>query len=133
MKSIAVLAAATLAAASPIVKREPGGILLCTGANSTGTCQYNVYPLNTCVNITTPFAGSTNTFAPDGEAFACYPYAMPCGGICTSPEGCTLGAVDFNYKYKYNLSAVSWQGVASFRCFTTEKTTVVEAARKRSD
>ncbi|KIH90576.1 hypothetical protein SPBR_01100 [Sporothrix brasiliensis 5110] len=126
MKSFAVLAAATLAAASPIAKREAGGILLCTGANATGTCNHSVYPLDTCVNITTPFLGNTNTFAPDGEAFACYPYGMPCGGICTSPEGCTLGAIDFDYEHKYNLSAVSWAGVASFRCFTKTTTTTVE-------
>ncbi|CAK7269673.1 hypothetical protein SEPCBS57363_003720 [Sporothrix epigloea] len=132
LKLFTILAAAAVATASPITKREPGGLLLCTGANSTGTCQYNVYPLDSCINITTPFTGSTNTFAPDGEAFACYPYAMPCGSICTSPEGCTLGAIDFNYEHKYNLSAVSWAAVASFRCFTKNTITVVEEVRKRS-
>ncbi|CAK7268363.1 hypothetical protein SEPCBS119000_003023 [Sporothrix epigloea] len=132
MMLFAILAAATVAAASPITKREPGGLLLCTGANSTGTCQYDVYPLESCVNMTTPFAGSTNTFAPDGEAFACYPYAMPCGSICTSPEGCTLGAIDFKYEHKYNLSAVNWQVVTSFYCFNTS-TTAVEEVRKRHD
>ncbi|CAK7217807.1 hypothetical protein SCUCBS95973_003269 [Sporothrix curviconia] len=133
MKSFAVLAAATLAVASPIAKREAGGLLLCTGANSTGTCEYRVYPLDECFNITTPFAGNTNTFAPDGEAFYCYPYGMPCGGLCTSPEGCTLGAVRFDSPVKYNLSSVGWQGVASFECHSAASTTVVEESAKRSD
>ncbi len=67
--------------------------------------------------MTAPFFGNLNTFAPDGEAFACYPYGAPCGSICTSPEGCTLGAIDFNYPNKYNLSAVQWSTVESFNCF----------------
>ncbi|EPE03475.1 hypothetical protein F503_06648 [Ophiostoma piceae UAMH 11346] len=116
MKSFAVLLAAVLAVASPIQKRDVGGVLICSGANATGTCEHNVYKIDSCNNITTPFNGSTLTFAPDGEAFFCYPYAMKCGGICTSPEGCTLGAVDFSYPHKFNMSEVSWSNIKSFSC-----------------
>lgn len=37
--------------------------------------------------MTAGYANNASTFAPDGEAFLCYPYIMPCGGICTSPTG----------------------------------------------
>ncbi|OAA58615.1 hypothetical protein SPI_06688 [Niveomyces insectorum RCEF 264] len=117
MKSLTLLTAAALAVASPVAKRETGGILLCTGANATGTCNYATYPLETCIDLVAPFANNTNTFAPDGEPFACYPYLMPCGGLCTSPEGCTLGAVSFYYPHKFNLSDVGWANwIQSFEC-----------------
>ncbi|KAJ9149675.1 hypothetical protein NKR19_g5541 [Coniochaeta hoffmannii] len=109
--------AASLAAASPIEKREVGGILICTGPNATGTCTHEVYELDKCHNMTVGYANNASTFAPDGEAFLCYPYIMPCGGICTSPTGCTFGAVSFDYEHKYNLSAIGWDHyIASFEC-----------------
>ena len=43
--------------------------------------------------------------------------SMPCGGICTSPTGCTFGAVSFDYVNKYNLSEIGWDHyIASFEC-----------------
>ena len=30
--------------------------------------------MDTCYNLTSPFHGNAATFAPDGEAFYCYPY-----------------------------------------------------------
>ena len=51
---------------------------------------------------------------------------MPCGGICTSPTGCTFGAVDFGYANKYNLSAIGWDHyIASFDCHLKTPTTSV--------
>jgi hypothetical protein len=42
---------------------------------------------------------------------------MPCGSICTSPTGCTFGAVSFDYENKYNLSVIGWDHyIASFEC-----------------
>ncbi|EOO04091.1 hypothetical protein UCRPA7_377 [Phaeoacremonium minimum UCRPA7] len=105
---LTAITSASLAAAKPISKRELGGVLLCTGANATGTCEHVVYPLETCVNVTAPFYQNAATFAPDGEEFFCYPYIMPCGGLCTSPTGCTMGPVDFTYKNKFNMSVTGW-------------------------
>ncbi|KAK2608779.1 hypothetical protein QQS21_002636 [Conoideocrella luteorostrata] len=113
----AAIASAAAVSASPIEKREVGGILLCTGANATGTCNYQVYPLNTCQQLKAPFYQNTNTFAVDGEDFFCFPRLYDCGGICTSPTGCTFGSVDFNYEHKYNLSAIGWDKyIMSFDC-----------------
>ncbi|KAK3944291.1 hypothetical protein QBC46DRAFT_404548 [Diplogelasinospora grovesii] len=112
-----VLSLAALSQQKPIQKREVGGVLICNGPNATGSCTYAVYQMDTCYNMTAPYYQNAATFAPDGEAFYCYPYMMPCGGICTSPEGCTLGAVDFGYEHKYNLTAVGWDKyIASFEC-----------------
>ncbi|PNY20897.1 uncharacterized protein TCAP_07301 [Tolypocladium capitatum] len=120
MRFSALVAAAistTAASASPIEKRELGGVLLCTGPNATGKCQHNVYQLDKCHQLRAPFYRSINTFAPDGEAFVCYPRVVDCGGICTSPTGCTFGAVGFAYAHKYNLSAIGWDVLfSSFDC-----------------
>lgn len=90
---------------------------MCSGVNATGTCQYAVHPLKTCVNTPVALNGTTNTFAVDGEAFECFPYVQNCSSICTSPEGCTLGAIDFGYAHKYNLSAVGWGTLmGSYKC-----------------
>ncbi|KAH7329341.1 hypothetical protein B0I35DRAFT_42626 [Stachybotrys elegans] len=94
--------------ASPIHKRQVGGVLICTGANATGECTHNVYELKTCHDLPAPFFQNASTFAPDGEAFDCFPRVGTCDQICTSPTGCTFGAVDFNYEHKYNLSAIGW-------------------------
>ncbi|KAJ9152153.1 hypothetical protein NKR23_g2907 [Pleurostoma richardsiae] len=117
---VTVIVAACLAAASPIHhKRAVGGILMCTGANQTGTCSYNVYPVDTCINMTAPYYQNAATFAPDGEEFYCYPYIMPCGGICTSPTGCTFGAVSYNSTRKENLTSIGWNKyISSFECHT---------------
>jgi len=73
--------------------------------------------METCYNMTTGFYQNASTFAPDGDDFYCYPYIMPCDGLCTSPTGCTFGAIDFNYENKYNLSVIGWDRyIASFRC-----------------
>ncbi|OAQ70061.1 hypothetical protein VFPPC_02595 [Pochonia chlamydosporia 170] len=113
----AVVSSAVAVFASPIEKRAVGGVLLCTGANSTGTCKYQTYELNKCQQLEKPFYQNTNTFAVDGEDFTCSPKLIDCGGICTSPTGCTFGAVDFNYEHKYNLSAISWDKyITSFEC-----------------
>ncbi|KAK3333563.1 hypothetical protein B0T19DRAFT_129391 [Cercophora scortea] len=107
----------SLARASKNERRELGGVLICNGANAQGRCQYNTYKLDTCYNLTAPYYRNASTFAPDGDGFYCYPYIMPCGGICMSPEGCTLGPVSFSYPYKFNLSAVGWDHyISSFDC-----------------
>ncbi|KAK4092647.1 hypothetical protein Purlil1_3268 [Purpureocillium lilacinum] len=113
----AVVASAIAVGASPVEKRAVGGVLLCTGPNSTGICSYKVYELKKCHQLKAPFRVNTTTFAPDGEDFVCFPRAYDCGGLCTSPTGCTFGGVDFNYEHKYNLSAIGWgKSVASFDC-----------------
>lgn len=117
LSTIAALASAAAVSASPIEKRQVGGVLLCTGVNATGTCKYQVYPLNQCQQLEKPFYQNTNTFAVDGEDFECYPRLVDCGVICKSPTGCTFGAVDFNYEHKWNLSAISWDKyITSFDC-----------------
>ncbi|OAA69467.1 hypothetical protein ISF_02737 [Cordyceps fumosorosea ARSEF 2679] len=108
----------TAVSGSPIEKREVGGVLICTGANATGDCVYKKYELNKCQQLEPPFLANASTFAPDGDAFACYPRVMDCGGICTSPTGCTFGQVDFGYEHKFNLSAIQWNTlIRSFDCF----------------
>ena len=47
---------------------------MCTGANATGTCDYGVYELDRCYNLTVPYFQNTSTFLPSGEDFYCYPY-----------------------------------------------------------
>lgn len=135
--AIAAIVSALAVTSAPIHKREVGGVcfipfprlnisvsmltslkvLMCTGANATGTCHYEVYELKTCHQLPEPFHKNTTTFAPDGEHFACYPRTYDCGGICRSPTGCTFGAVDFNYEHKYNLEAIEWNHlIKSFDC-----------------
>lgn len=93
-------------------------ILMCTGVNATGTCHYDVYELGKCHQLHEPFHTNINTFAPNGENFACHPRIYDCGGQCRSKTGCTFGAVDFNYKNKYNLGAIKWNNyMRSFDCF----------------
>ena len=90
---------------------------MCTGVNATGTCHYEVYEMKKCHQLPEPYYKNINTFAPDGEHFACYPRASGCDDICRSPTGCTFGAVDFNYEHKYDLKAIQWNTIfKSFDC-----------------
>ncbi|KAL7792509.1 hypothetical protein V8C37DRAFT_380551 [Trichoderma ceciliae] len=114
---IAAVSSAIAVSGSPVHKREIGGLLLCTGANATGTCEHGVYELETCHQLPAPFYRNTSTFAPDGEAFECFPRIGDCGSICTSPTGCTFGSVDFHYANKFNLGAIKWNTlISSFDC-----------------
>ncbi|UKZ51568.1 hypothetical protein TrVGV298_005328 [Trichoderma virens] len=127
MKFTTIVAAAVSSAiavsGTPIEKREIGGVLLCTGANATGTCNYEVYKLDTCHQLKAPFHQNTSTFAPDGEDFECFPRIGNCGSICTSPTGCTFGSVDFNYEHKFDLGAIQWNNlISSFDCSKKPKT-----------
>ncbi|KAK1779211.1 hypothetical protein QBC45DRAFT_326391, partial [Copromyces sp. CBS 386.78] len=97
--------------------RTLGGVLICNGPNATQPCAYSVYEMETCYNLPEPFFRNASTFAPDEGGWYCYPYIMSCGEICTSPEGCTLGGVSFQYEHKFNLSAVGWDHyISSFEC-----------------
>lgn len=120
MKSSSLLSTillATASSASPFGKREVGGVLICTGANATGQCSHQVYTMEECHQLPAPYYQNTNTFAPDGEAFSCFPRVYDCGGICKSPTGCTFGGVDFAYENKYNLGAIQWDTlIKSFDC-----------------
>lgn len=93
-------------------------VLICNGARATGNCTYQVYRLDTCYNLTGPYYRDAATFAPDGDEFYCYPYMEPCGGVCTSPEGCTAGAVSYNTTDRFNLTALGgWDRyIAAFEC-----------------
>jgi len=113
----AAVSSAVAVTASPMHKREVGGILMCTGVNATGTCDYKTYDMDKCHQLAAPFHQNVNTFAPDGEAFECFPRVGDCGDICTSPTGCTFGAVSFDYEHKYNLGAINWDKLlSSFDC-----------------
>lgn len=47
--------------------------------------------------------------------------SQDCGGICTSPTGCTFGAVTYDYKNKFNLTAIGWDKyISSFECHLNE-------------
>lgn len=75
-----------------------------------------------CHQLEAPYHQNINTFAPDGEAFECFPRVYDCGEICRSPTGCTFGSVDFNYVNKFNLSAIKWDGIMkSFDCSLKRK------------
>lgn len=77
-----------------------------------------MFELSKCHQLPEPFYQNINTFAPDGEGFACYPRLGDCGSICRSPTGCTFGAVDFGYKNKYDLGEIGWDTLfQSFDCF----------------
>lgn len=135
-----ILSAASISAAPILKERAVGGVswlssllyrpslfcgidisspqlLICTGANSTGTCTHEVYTLNKCHQLSEPFLRNVTTFAPDGEHFNCYPRTTGCNDTCTSPTGCTLGPIDFNYEYKFNFTRVGWPKLFnSFDC-----------------
>lgn len=112
-----VILGSVLASAAPIEQREVGGVLICNGANATGECEYRAYELETCYDLAAPLYQNSSTFAPDGDGFFCYPYATSCDGICTSPTGCTMGAVSFDYEHKFDLGAVGWdKGISSLTC-----------------
>ncbi|KUI64878.1 hypothetical protein VM1G_00316 [Cytospora mali] len=117
---LAVVTSAVITAANPIERRHVGGVLICNGPHATGNCTYEVYNINQCYNVSAPFYQNAATFAPDGEEFYCYPYIMDCGGICTSPEGCTLGGVSYNTTNRFNLTAFEgWDHyISSFTCHT---------------
>ncbi|KAK3191023.1 hypothetical protein K4F52_002973 [Lecanicillium sp. MT-2017a] len=116
------MAATITASPLSIEQRSFGGILLCTGANSTGECTYKTYPLHECHQLEAPFFENTNTFALDGERFSCYPTLTSCDEMCNSPTGCTVGAVDFHYENKYNLGAIGWDKlIRSFKCFLNDR------------
>ncbi|KAK5989908.1 hypothetical protein PT974_08171 [Cladobotryum mycophilum] len=110
-----VLSSFLAVSAGPIRKRELGGVLICTGANATGACDYKVYEMNKCHQLEAPFYENVGTFAPDGEPFFCFPRIGNCGSICTSPTGCTFGAVNFTYEHKYDIAAIKWN--TYFRSF----------------
>ncbi|OCL04904.1 hypothetical protein AOQ84DRAFT_299935 [Glonium stellatum] len=55
-------------ASSPLEKRTPGGIYICTGANYSGTCGYAVQPFNTCIELTSPWYHNIGSFGPDQGA-----------------------------------------------------------------
>ncbi|PHH69224.1 hypothetical protein CDD83_5796 [Cordyceps sp. RAO-2017] len=98
-----------------------GQVLICTGANATGQCSYRVYEMDKCQQLAAPFHRNAATFAPDGDAFACYPRVTNCGDVCMSPTGCTFGAVNFSYPHKYDLRAIRWDKLlSSFSCFATK-------------
>ncbi|KAK3391747.1 hypothetical protein B0T20DRAFT_488628 [Sordaria brevicollis] len=102
-----------------------GGILICNGPNASPACIYDIYQMEICYDLPVPFLRNASTFVLDDGEWYCYPYildptgqnSMSCGGICTSPEGCTLGGVSPQYEHRFNLSAVGWgHYISSFEC-----------------
>ncbi|KAK3374984.1 hypothetical protein B0H63DRAFT_262752 [Podospora didyma] len=125
---LAIASATSLVTAKPIEKRTIGGITMCTGANFTGTCEYRVWPLETCITLGAPFYKNTNTFVPDEGNWFCYPYLMDCGAICRSPTGCTMGPIDSTRPdYRTDLQLQHWDKmIRSFDChFYTNRTEYV--------
>ena len=52
-----------------------------------------------------------------------------CSEICTSPTGCTFGAVDFYNPRKWDLTAIRWQNLlGSFTCYLNETSTSASAS-----
>ena len=50
-------------------------------------------------------------------------HRMRCGEICTSPTGCTFGAVSSNYANKNDLGAIGWDKlISSFECHLNQTT-----------
>lgn len=110
--------------AAGVVKRELGGVLICQGANATGACHYEQYSLDECHDLPTEMSANASTFAPDGDNFYCYPTAGNCSQICTSPTGCTFGAVTFSSPEKYDLGLKNWTNlIGSFTCHENTTTT----------
>ncbi|KAH7038193.1 uncharacterized protein B0I36DRAFT_237714 [Microdochium trichocladiopsis] len=103
--------------AEQLDKREVGGILICQGPHATGPCSYGKYELDMCHDMPPGFIKNAATFAPDGEAFYCFPRVGRCADICTSPTDCTFGAVSFDSPLKYDLGIYNWQTLfESFDC-----------------
>ncbi|KAF3016489.1 hypothetical protein E8E14_010049 [Neopestalotiopsis sp. 37M] len=123
--SVLVSAAAISAApTAQIAKREAGGVLICQGANATGNCHYEVYTMQECHDLPADLQRNASTFAPDGDNFYCYPRAGNCSQICTSPTGCTFGAVSFDSPVKYDLSSIQWDNlIGAFSCHLNETST----------
>ncbi|KAI6092576.1 hypothetical protein F4821DRAFT_254025 [Hypoxylon rubiginosum] len=115
-----LVAAATCVSARGIPtlpKRDVGGVLICSGANATGACHYEVYSMQDCHNMPDGFSAATKTFAPDGDAFYCWPKIGTCNQTCTSPTGCTFGGVSFYNPVKWDLSSIQWDTrIQSFEC-----------------
>lgn len=122
-----VLASAAFVSAAPtseMPKREAGGVLICQGANATGNCHYEVYTMSECHDLPADLQRNASTFAPDGDNFYCYPRAGNCSQICTSPTGCTFGAVSFSSPVKYDLSTIQWDNlIGAFSCHLNETST----------
>ncbi|KAI2637547.1 hypothetical protein GGS21DRAFT_484245 [Xylaria nigripes] len=109
----------------PLKAREPGGILLCQGANATGPCHYEVYSLGGCHDVPKALYHNTRTFAPDGDDFFCWPRLGTCADICRAPSGCTFGgAFYFDNPNKYDLAKILWdKSLGSFDCHKNTTTT----------
>ncbi|KAI1311988.1 hypothetical protein F5Y03DRAFT_390956 [Xylaria venustula] len=102
-----------------ILNRESHrNVLLCQGANATGSCHYEAYSLTECHDVPDDFFQNTRTFAPDGDDFYCWPRVTKCADICTSPTGCTFGgAFYFSNPHKYDLASIAWdKSLGSFDC-----------------
>ncbi|KAK3989536.1 hypothetical protein QBC44DRAFT_381532 [Cladorrhinum sp. PSN332] len=130
---------AGLAAASPASissRRDPresqvGGITLCAEPHTQGFCNYQVYQLNKCYDITGPFENNLKTFAMDQEAFFCYIYSDPChdgDGWCGPDDGkpghgkCKMGPLDHGDPKTFDVSNPEYLKSApkSFKCFQGE-------------
>jgi hypothetical protein len=50
-------------------------------------------------------------------------HSMECNAMCRSPTGCTMGAVSFESRHKFNLTAVGWNVyITSFDCYQNQTT-----------
>ncbi|KAK6842296.1 hypothetical protein PG990_005759 [Apiospora arundinis] len=127
----ALVSVASFSSAAPtqqLAKRELGGVLICQGVNATGPCHYEVYSMQDCHDLPDNLSGNAATFAPDGDSFYCYPRVGHCSDICTSPTGCTFGAVNFSSPVKYDLTSIQWNTlIQAFHCY--ENTTSTAASR----
>ncbi|KAK7970410.1 hypothetical protein PG996_001161 [Apiospora saccharicola] len=125
----ALIAAANFSSAAPtqqLAKRELGGVLICQGVNATGPCHYEVYSLQECHDLPANLSDNAATFAPDGDNFYCYPRVGHCSDICTSPTGCTFGAVSFSSSVKYDLTSIQWNTlIESFTCYENSTSTAI--------
>jgi uncharacterized membrane protein len=46
-----------------------GGVMICTDTDYQGTCAYAVVPLDTCIQLESPWFHTISSFSPDRQTF----------------------------------------------------------------
>lgn len=57
----------TTTSASPLQKRNVGGIRLCDQVNWAGNCWYGIVPLNECIALNSLYVVHSHNFLPNSE------------------------------------------------------------------
>ncbi|KAM3086170.1 hypothetical protein ACMFMG_000307 [Clarireedia jacksonii] len=105
-----------------IVKRNIGGVEICTDQNWSGTCGYAVQPLKTCIVLTSPWYHSITSMGPDD------------GTVCQLFQNsqCSGTNIWIEYPGTGALQDYGWNDViGSFECYSGHNwngTNVIPAA-----